>query len=574
MTRQNPNGNVKAELAQTLNRSRKALLGVALFSSVINILMLSGPLFMMQVYDRVLPSRSIPTLIALAILVGLLFAIQGVLDGIRARILQRVGRSFDSFLSGRVFNTILRLPLAKPAHGDGLQPVRDLDQIRMFLGSAGPAAFFDLPWMPLYIVVCYLIHPLIGYAAIAGALVIVAVSLTAEFANRGPSREAAELAGPRNSVLDAGRRNAEVVAAMGMSERLRSRWESINSKYLDSQQKAADRTSGLSSIARTFRLFIQSMVLALGAFLVIENEVTTGAIIASAILVSRALGPVEQAVAHWKNLVAARISWRRLGELLKVMPDQPNALQLPAPQKSLSVEHVTAVPPGSKRLVVQDIAFALSAGDGLGVVGASGSGKSSLARLLIGAWRPVRGTVRLDGASLDQWSSEQLGAHIGYLPQDIELFDGSVADNICRFDPDAKDEDVIAAAMAAGVHELILKFPDGYETQLGEGGSALSAGQRQRVALARALYRDPFLVVLDEPNSNLDGAGEEALTSAIRGVRKRGGVVVVIAHRPSAIAAVNLVLAMGEGKQMGFGPKEEIVSTTPRPVKQVERTVS
>jgi ATP-binding cassette, subfamily C, type I secretion system permease/ATPase len=559
-------GGAPSELAKALSRCRGALIGVAAFTAVINVLMLTGPLFMLQVYDRVLPSRSVPTLVGLAILMAVLFTFQGVLDAIRARVLLRIGRSIDAVLSGRVFDIILQLPLKARGGGDGLQPMRDLDQIRSFLGGGGPSAFFDLPWMPLYIFVCFMFHPWIGYAAIAGALIIVTISLSAEFLSRGPSRASARLAGPRNATLEAGRRNAEAVSAMGMSHRLRARWEANNAEYLDTQQRAADRTSGLGAVARTVRLLIQSLVLGLGAYLVIHGEVSAGVIIASSILVSRALAPVEQAVAQWKNFVAARLGWRRLNDMMAGMPDAEMSLELPKPESSLSVEHVTAVPPGSTRAVVHDIAFSLSAGDGLGIIGPSGSGKSSLARLIVGAWRPARGKVRIDGAALDQWSPERLGVHVGYLPQDIELFDGTVTDNIARFEPEPSSREVIKAARAAGVDELVLALPEGYDTKLGEGGSAISAGQRQRIALARALYREPFLVVLDEPNSNLDAPGEEALTNAIRGVRDRGGIVVVIAHRPSAIAAVDLVLLMADGAQKTFGPKDEVLRTAIRPV--------
>ena len=555
-----------SELSGALRRCRGAFFGIGVFTALINVLMLTGPLFMLQIYDRVLPSRSMPTLVGLAILMAALFAIQGLLDGIRARVLQRIGLSIDNLLSGRVFDAVLRLPLRMRGGGDGLQPMRDLDQIRNFMGGGGPSAFFDLPWMPLYIFVCFMFHPLIGYAAIGGAVLIVLISLSAELLSRAPANTSARLAGPRNAALEAGRRNAEAVAAMGMGHRLRDRWQATNSEYLESQQRAADRTSGLGSLARSTRMVVQSLVLGLGAYLVIYGEATAGVIIASSILVSRALAPVEFAVAHWRGFVATRLGWRRLNDLFAALPEQSTSLQLPKPEKSLSVEHVSAVPPGGTRLVVQDINFALEAGRALGVIGPSGSGKTSLARLIVGAWQPVRGTVRLDGAAIDQWAPERFGEHIGYLPQDVELFGGTVADNIARFEVDPSSTDVIKAAKAAGVHDLILALPDGYETQLGEGGSALSAGQQQRIALARALYGEPFLVVLDEPNSNLDAPGEEALTDAIVGVRRRGGIVVVIAHRPSAIAAVDQVLAMANGRQRAFGPKDEVLRSTLRPV--------
>jgi ATP-binding cassette subfamily C protein len=555
-----------SEPADALRRCYGAFIGIGAFTALINVLMLTGPLFMLQVYDRVLPSRSMPTLVGLAILMAALYAVQGILDAIRARILQRVGTSIDDTLSGRVFDVIVRLPLKRRGADDGLQPMRDLDQIRSFMGSGGPSALFDLPWMPLYVFVCFLFHPLIGYAAIGGAVVIVVISVSAELLSRGPSNISTRLAGLRNATLEASRRNAEVVAAMGMGSRLRAHWQATNAAYLDSQQMAGDRTSGLGSLARSMRMVVQSLVLGLGAYLVINNEASAGVIIASSILVSRALAPVEFAVAHWRGFIATRQGWKRLSELLIALPAQAAPLELPRPQSTLSVEHVSAVPPGNPRLVVQDVTFSLQAGGALGIIGPSGSGKSSLARLIVGAWQPARGKVRLDGAALEQWSPEQLGEHIGYLPQDVELFDGSVTDNIARFETTPDPGEVIEAAKAAGVHELILGLPDGYETKLGEGGSALSAGQRQRVALARALYREPFLVVLDEPNSNLDAAGEQALTNAIVGVRRRGGIVVVIAHRPSAIAAVDQVLAMVDGRQQAFGPKDEVSRTALRPV--------
>ena len=423
-----------SELSEALSRCRGAFVGVAAFTGLINVLMLTGPLFMLQIYDRVLPSRSMPTLVGLAILMAALYAVQGLFDAIRARVLQRIGLSFNNVLSGRVFDTIVRLPLKMRAGGDGLQPIRDLDQIRSFLGSGGPSAFFDLPWMPLYVFVCFLFHPLIGYAAIGGAFVIVGISFSAEYLTRGPSRVSARLAGPRNAELDAGRRNAEAVAAMGMGGRLRGRWQATNAEYLDSQQRAADRASGLGSLARSLRMVVQSLVLGLGAYLVIHGQASAGVIIASSILVSRALAPIEFAVAHWKGLVATRLGWQRLNDLLAALPEQAAPLELPKPQSTLSVEGISAAPPGSTRLVVQDVAFTLEAGGALGIIGPSGSGKSSLARLIIGAWQPARGKVRLDGAALEQWSPDQLGGHIGYLPQDVELFDGSVSANVSRFD--------------------------------------------------------------------------------------------------------------------------------------------
>jgi PrtD family type I secretion system ABC transporter len=352
-----------------------------------------------------------------------------------------------------------------------------------------------------------------------------------------------------------------------MTGRMNARWAEANAKYMASQQRTSDVAGGLGAISKVFRMALQSAVLATGAYLVVNQQATGGIIIAGSILTARALAPVELAIANWKGFVTARQSWARLKELLTRIPRAEKPLALPRPHASFTVEGVSAVAPGQQKLIVQDVSFALRAGNAVGVIGPSASGKSSLVRLLVGVWAPARGTVRLDGAALEQWDPEALGEHIGYLPQDVELFAGTVAQNIARFDPKAEAEDIIAAARAAGVHELILRLPEGYETQIGDGGAALSAGQRQRVALARALYREPFLVVLDEPNSNLDAEGEHALSQAIQGVRARGGIVVVVAHRPSALASVDLVLMMAEGRIQAFGPKDEVLAKVLRPVR-------
>ena len=555
----------RPELAEALGRCRHAFICIGVFSGLINILMLTAPLFMLQIYDRILPSRSVPTLIGLAVLTGGLFAFQGILDAIRGRVLLRIGGSVSEDLSARVYDAVVRLPLKRRGGGDGLQPVHDLDQIRSYLSSAGPAALFDLPWMPLYVGVCFLFHPLIVIAAAAGALILIVLTLTTELATRAPAKAMVGFAAARNALLEASRRNAEVLQAMGMAPQLSARFGSVNDDYLRNQWRASDRAGMLGAISRVMRLVLQSFVLGLGAYLVINQEATAGVIIASSILVSRALAPVELAIANWKGFVAARHARKRLNELLASLPDRTQPMPLPRPCGSLVVESVSASPPGNARVVVQDIAFVLNSGDGLGIIGPSASGKSSLARLMVGVWQPVRGKVRLDGATLDQWSPEVLGQHIGYLPQNVELFDGTIAENISRFEAAPDAEAIIAAARAAGVHELIVSLSEGYETCIGEAGANLSAGQRQRIALARALYGDPFLVVLDEPNSNLDSEGEEALTAAILGVRSRGGIAIVIAHRPSALAAVDHVLVLNQGRQQAFGPKDEMLRAVTRP---------
>src|SRR3954469_20271433 len=493
-------------------------------------------------------------------------AFQGALDLFRARILARFGAGLDHALSARVFDIVVRLPLHTRNQGDGQQPLRDLDQIRGFLAGTGPAAFFDLPWMPLYVGICFLFHPWIGCAALAGAGLLMGLTLLTDGLTRAPAKSTVAHAQTRNVLAEAGRRNAEVLHAMGMAGRMNALWAEANSQYMQSEQRTADVSGGLGAVSKVFRMALQSGVLALGAYLVIKQEATVGIIIASSILTSRALAPVELTIANWKGFVAARQSWARLKELLARLPGQTPPLSLPKPRSTFVVESAAAVAPGQQKLLVQDASFALRAGSGVGIIGPSGSGKSSLVRLLVGVWTPARGKVRLDGAALEQWDPEALGRHIGYLPQDVELFAGTVAQNIARFEPEAKAEAIIAAAQAAGVHELILRLLEGYETQIGEGGMALSAGQRQRIALARALYGEPFLVVLDEPNSNLDAEGEHALTQAIVGVRARGGMVVVVAHRPSALASVDWVLMMAEGRVQAFGPKDEILSKVLRPV--------
>ena len=572
---------VRSELAEALAACRGAFYGTALISGMSNILMLTGAMFMLEIYDRVLPSRSMPTLVGLLVLAAALFTALGILDAIRGRILVRIGGALDETLSGRVYDTLMRLPLRVGARSDGTQPLRDLDAVRSYLSGLGPVALFDLPWIPLYLAICFAFHPLIGFAALAGAIILIVLTLLTEILMRAPARAATEAAVARNGLAEASRRNAEALVAMGMAGHIAARWSEANRQYMRSQQEASDLGGGLGAISKVLRMMLQSGVLAVGAYLVIHQEASAGIIIAASILSARALAPVDLAIANWKGFVAARQSWQRLNGLLTMSPARLTPMQLQTPVQRLTVEAVSASPPGVPKVVVQDITFELEAGQGLGIIGPSGSGKSSLVRLLVGVWQPVRGNVRLDGAALDQWASDALGRHVGYLPQDVELLAGTVAENIARFEPNPDTEAVIAAAKAVGVHDLIVRLPGGYDTPIGEQGSALSAGQAQRVALARAVYRDPFLVVLDEPNSNLDSEGEEALTRAILGVRERMGIVIVVAHRPSAIAGVDRLLMMNQGKAQAIGPKDEVLSKVlqrplaiPRPLKIVPESGS
>ena len=549
----------RSELGEALRACRNAFIGVGVMSCMINLLYLTGSIFMLEVYDRVLPSRSVPTLVGLVILAGGLYIAQGGLDLIRGRVLGRIGTALDEAINARVFETVVRLPLMVGGRNEGLQPLRDLDNVRSFLGSMGPGAFFDLPWLPLYLAICFAFHWLIGVTALVGAIILVALTLVTEFMSRTPAREAMTLAARRNDLAATSRRNAEVLVAMGMSGRLTKRWSEANETYLAGNQRASDVAGGLGAVAKVLRMMLQSAVLAVGAYLVIHQEASAGIIIAGSILSARALAPVDLAIAHWKGFVAARQSWHRLNKLLGQMPPANTQTLLQSPSKRLSVEAVSIVPPGEQRVIVQDVTFAVEAGSGVGVIGPSGSGKSSLVRALVGVWTPFRGKVRLDGAALDQWSSDVIGRHIGYLPQDVELFAGTVAQNICRFDPEAKSDAIIAAAKEAGVHDMIIKMREGYDTEIGEQGAALSAGQAQRVALARALYGNPFLIVLDEPNSNLDSEGDEALTRAVRSARERGAIVIVVAHRPIGIEAVDQLLMLKDGRVQAFGPKETVL---------------
>jgi ATP-binding cassette, subfamily C, bacterial PrsD len=549
-----------------LKACRGAFLGVALLSGLINLLYLSGSIFMMEVYDRVLPSRSLPTLVGLSLIIVVLYLFQGLFDAVRGRILARVGAAVDEDLSQAVFQSQLAAPLKSRPEGDGQQPLRDLDQIRAFLAGGGPSALFDLPWMPLYLAICFAFHPYIGLVALAGGLVLVTLTLLTEMLTRGSTKAAVGAAVQRNTIAEGARRNAEVVHALGMAGRIGTRWGEANAQYLAHQQRTSDVAGGFGAMSKVLRMLLQSAVLAVGAYLVIEGEATGGIMIAASILTSRALAPVELAIANWKGFVTARQGWRRLQEQLDRTAPAPAPLALPAPRALLALDAAGTGAPGSQRFAVQDVSFELKAGAGLGIIGPSASGKSSLARMLVGVWPTWRGKVRLDAAALEQWPAEERGRHIGYLPQDVELFAGTVAQNIARFEAQPDPQAVIAAAQAANVHEMILHLPDGYETQVGEAGAALSGGQRQRLGLARALYGTPFLVVLDEPNSNLDSEGEQALGAAILGVRARGGIVIVIAHRPSALAGVDQVLVMAEGRVQSFGPKDEVLSKVLRPV--------
>lgn len=522
--------------------------------------MLSGSLYMLQVFDRVLSSRSLQTLIGLSLLLLAAYALQGFLDGLRSRLLARIGARFDEQVSPAAFAAAQTLPLLGFRAEQALQPVRDLDLVRGFLASLGPTALLDMPWLPLFLAGAFILHPWLGWLVVAGGLVIVLLTVLTEVRSREASKAQLTSAVARQAIADASRRNAEAVTAMGMAPAFQRKWRELNQRHLRDWLSASDATSGIGAFAKVFRMVLQSAVLGLGAYLAMKGEISGGAMIAASIMTSRALAPIEIAVAHWKGFVAARQGLKRLRQVLDSPAFAESArTSLPPPRHELSADGLIVAAPGRQAPILHGVSLSLKAGQGLGIIGPSASGKSTLVRALVGVWRPLKGEVRLDGAALGQWEPGELGRHIGYLPQDIELFEGTVAQNIARFDPDARDEAIVAAAQAAGAHELILRLEQGYDTRIGEAGMSLSGGQRQRIGLARALYGEPFLTVLDEPNSNLDHDGDEALTRAIRKVRERGGIVVVVTHRQTAIAGVDHVAMMAEGRIRVFGPKEEIL---------------
>jgi PrtD family type I secretion system ABC transporter len=555
----NPNDTAGVdEIREVYKASRSTLVATAVFSSLVNILMLTGPLFMLQVYDRVLASGSVPTLIALIIIVAILYAYYGFLELLRSRLMVRLGRKVEEQLRGRVFDAVTTHALRKTP-GVGSQPLNDLATIRQYLSGQGPFAFFDMPWMPFYLGIIFLMHWVLGVAALAAAVIIFALALWSERATREPIQEATRATIRAAVMTDEGRRNSEALYSLGMTGTMRNRWIEIQQTALDHQTRANDVGGMLGAISRVLRLFIQSGILALGAYLAILGQISPGAMIAASIIMSRALAPVEQAVANWQQFLGFRKARERLASVLRTIPRNRQLMQLPEPKGRLAVENLIVQLPGVEKPLLQGISFTVEPGEGIGVIGPTGAGKSTLARALVGVTLPTRGQIRLDGATLDQRDPDELGAMIGYLPQDVQLFDGSAAQNISRFQPDADPDAIVSAAKLANVHDMIMRLPDGYNTQLGENGARLSTGQRQRMALARALYGEPRLIVLDEPNSALDAEGEAALDFAIRQAMGRGAAVVVIAHRPSALAAISKMLVLADGKMAAMGPREEIM---------------
>ena len=548
-----------SSLGQLAGARRSVLWTVFLFSAALNILALSGSFFMLLVYDEVLPGRSGATLIGLVVLVIIAYIFMGLLDLFRSRVMAQLAALIDRKLSTRVFDIVSQYSLKAGDTPEGMQPLRDLDQIRSWFAGPGPLALFDLPWVVLYIAILFIFHYSLGFLTLIGAGILILLLVVSMRMTADQSKELTRMTASRYAIAESSRRNAEVLRAMGMAGTAKKRWEEVSEEFLSSNTSLNDRSGNILIASKIFRQFLQSMILAVGAWLVINDQASPGVIIASSIISSRALAPIEQTIAQWRPFVAAQQGWRRLEEMLMAFPVEAHRTSLPRPTQALALENVTTGPPGARKVTAQDVSFGLKAGQVLGVVGPSGSGKSSLIRAIVGVWPILRGTVRIDGAASDQWLADELGPHIGFLPQDVELFDGTVAQNIGRFLQDATSEEIIAASQKAGIHDLILRLPNGYDTIIGANGSNLSAGQRQRVALARALFRNPFLIVLDEPNSNLDTEGEGALARAIAEAKRAGSIVIVVAHRPSALGDADLLLFLVDGQVRAYGPRDEVL---------------
>lgn len=547
----------RTELNDVLFSFRRMFYTAGLFSMFINIIGLVPSIYMLQVYDRVLQSQNVTTLLMLTGIMVLFYIMLGMLEVSRSKLLIRVGAQLDMKLNDRVFVASFEKNL-KRSGGNAGQALADLTNVRQFLTGNGLFAFFDAPWAPIYLVVIFLFSPWLGVFAVVAALVLFSLAWATEVATRKPLAEAQQMAASANYFATTNLRNAEVIEAMGMLGNLKRRWLERQLKFLALQNEASDKAAVITATTKSVRIAVQSLVLGGGALLVIEGSLTPGGMIAASILLGKALGPVELAIGVWKQLLAARTSYHRLESLLQDHPQRQESMALPNPTGALSVEAVSAAPPGTQLMILKQVGFQAIPGEVIGVIGPSASGKSTLARLLVGVWPALAGKVRLDGADIYTWDKERLGPAVGYLPQDIELFDGTIAENIARFgnvDPTM----VVAAAQMAGVHEMILRFPKGYETPIGEGGSALSGGQRQRIALARALYGEPKLVVLDEPNSNLDDVGEMALVKAILQLKATGATILIITHRTNIISVVDKLLLLVEGAVQLFGPRDQVL---------------
>jgi PrtD family type I secretion system ABC transporter len=558
-----------SQFRSTIGKSRTALIYVGFISMFVNVLMLTVPLYMLQVFDRVLASRSEDTLIYLTIAAVGTLAVLGGLDMLRTRILTRMSSWLDMRLGPITLSQAVSTMLQ--SHTYGTQALRDITQIRLFIASPALLTLFDSPWVPIYLFVIYLLHPILGYIGLVGAIILFALAVTNDLITRKPLSEANNQLIRTMHKTDVAVNNAEVIESMGLMPGIVQRWFRENLGALKLQEKANDRAGILTAFSKFLRMAVQIAILGIGAYLVIQQEITGGVMIAASIILSRALQPVEQAIGSWKSMVSARAAYRRLKAFLTEAPMRETDISLPSPEGYLSVDRAVFVPPGASKATLKGITFKIDPGEILAIVGPSAAGKSTLARLIVGAWKPYSGVVRLDGADVYSWNRQEFGRHVGYLPQDIELFEATIAENISRLTK-ADPEQVVKAAKRADVHELILKLPNGYSTELGKGGMILSAGQRQRVGLARALFGSPQLIVLDEPDANLDAEGELALVQVILEAKQSGATLIFISHRPNLVSNADKVLYLRNGAIELFGNREEVMSRLTRPV-VVENTL-
>jgi ATP-binding cassette subfamily C protein len=559
----------QAELRTILRRNRKMFRAVAVFSFFANLLMLTGPLYMLQVYDRVLSSGSVETLIALSTIMLFMYCVMGVLDYVRGRIMAGVGAQFQADLDHRVFDAVMRKSAVAPdmKTETGLA---DLEAIRRLMTSPVLMAAFDMPWTPVFFFGIFLFHPVLGYLAVGGAAVLIVVTLANQLLSRDPQAEAAQ--SQHKAIMISGqiRQEAELVHSMGMQNAAFARWLKARNQALDGQMQVTGITGCFTSVSKTIRLFLQSAMLGMGAYLVLLNEMTAGAMIAGTILLGRALAPIDVTLNQWSLVQRAVKGWQNLRELLGAVPTEEEKTLLPIPKANLSATAVTIYPPDERKPALRSLSFEVRPGQAVGVVGPSGSGKSTLARALTGVWKPLSGTLRLDGATLDQYSPHVLAKYVGYLPQRVQLFDGTIAENIARLDPELKAEKVVAAAQKAAAHDMILELPQGYDTVVSSAQSKLSGGQMQRIGLARALYGEPVIVILDEPDSNLDSTGTDALNKAIRQLKAQNCAVLVMAHRPAAIRECDTLLVLDNGTCAAFGPKEQIMGKEIEQIRKVQ----
>lgn len=547
----------KRELLSVLLSFKKEFFALMGFSCVINFLLLVPAIYMLQTYDRVLTSRNPTTLIMLTIIALAMYVFLGFLEWVRSQVLIRIGNRMDKRLSGSIFVAAFGRSL-QAGSGNASQPFNDFTNLRQFLTGSGLFAFFDAPFMPIYLVVIFIIHPILGVFSLVSAFILLVLAMATEFATRKPLLEASRMNNVSTTFASANFRSAEAIEAMGMLNNVRNHWYPKHERFLRLQTKASERASVIQASSKFARLTFQSAILGLGAYLALQQIITPGMMIAASILMGRALSPVDMAIGVWKQFISARDSYKRLEEIIRAFPERERGMPLPIPKGVLSVSNIIVVPPGSSQQVLKGVTLEAFPGEPVAIIGPSGAGKSTLARAIVGLWPPLIGSVRLDGAETFKWNKEELGRYIGYLPQDIDLLNGTIAENIARFG-EIDSESVIKASQAAGIHEIVLQFPKGYDTPIGEGGVILSAGQRQRVALARALYGDPVLIVLDEPNSNLDEAGEIALVNALMQLKAARKTIFVITHRTLILSVMNKILLLSNGTIQLYGPRDEVI---------------